>query len=65
MRLDQIATTKDAQGRLTGVTATRAPTQAELAAQDHAARLAALEAAMKAVRPAFVPPARPQGYKGA
>lgn len=64
MRLDQITQQKDAQGRLTGVTATRAPTQVELAERDREARIVAIEAALKAHLPGvtFTVPAPPAGY---
>ena len=62
MRLDRIAATKDAQGRLTGVTVSRAQTQAEMAQQDRENRIAALEAALKARPGGYTPPAPPNGY---
>ena len=62
MRLDQITATKDTAGRLTGVQATRAPTQRELAEQDRENRIAALESAMKTRFGGYTPPAPPNGY---
>ena len=62
--LTQVTAAKDsATGHLTSLSATRAATQAELRAVDAEQRLAALEAAMKALRPAFTPPAPPSGYR--